>query len=188
MENKLQQLKTILAEVSDLMGAAALLGWDQQTYMPKGGAVHRGNQLSTLSRLAHVRFTSDEVGQLLEDLQGYRGELPPDSDDARLIKVTARQYEKRTKVPSEFVAEFSKVTSDAHQTWVEARADNNFPKFKPALQKIVEMSRQFAGFFTPYDHIYDPLLDNYEPGMKTADVKGIFEKLRSQQVDLIQAI
>jgi carboxypeptidase Taq len=188
MENKLQNLKTILAEVSDLMGVSALLGWDQQTYMPKGGAVHRANQSSTIQKLAHVRFTSEEVGRLLEDLKQYAGELDPDSDDARLIKVTDRQYKKRTKVPTEWVGEFSQLTSNAHQVWVEARAENSFLKFKPSLEKIVEMSHQFAGFFTPYEHIYDPLLDNYEPGMKTRDVKDIFEKLRPQQVELVQAI
>lgn len=188
MEEKLQQLKTILAEVSDLMSVAALLGWDQQTYMPKGGAEHRAEQSSTIQRLAHIRFTSDEVGQLLEDLKGYAGELDPDSDDARLVKVTARQYDKQTKVPTEWVSEFSRLTSNAHQTWVEARTENNFPKFKPSLERIVEMSRQLAGFFAPYEHVYDPLLDNYEPGMKTSDVKAIFDKLRPQQVELIQAI
>jgi carboxypeptidase Taq len=188
MEKKLQQLKEILAEVDDLNGVAALLGWDQQTYMPKGGAEHRAHQSSTIQKLAHIRFTSEEVGQLLEDLKQKSGELDPDSDDARLIKVTDREYQKGTKVPSEWIAEFSQLTSKSHQIWVEARAENSFSKFKPSLEKIVEMSRQLAGFFAPYDHVYDPLLDNYEPGMKTADVKTIFEKLRSQQVELVQAI
>jgi carboxypeptidase Taq len=71
MENKLQQLKTILAEVSDLNRVAALLGWDQQTYMPKGGAKHRAHQYATINRLSHTRFTSEEVGRLLDDLQQH---------------------------------------------------------------------------------------------------------------------
>lgn len=188
MKEKLEQLKTILAEVSDLNGAAAVLGWDQQTNMPPGGAEARGHQLGTLSRLAHVKFTSPDVGELLEDLKPYAEELEADSDDACLIRVVNRDYEKATKVPADYVAEFSKVTTMAHGAWEVARKENDFPKFQPHLEKIIEMTRQYAGFFAPYDHVYDPLLDIYEPGMKTAAVQDIFNKLRPQQVELIKAI
>ena len=94
---KLTRFKQILAEVSDLSYSAALLGWDQQTYMPPRGAVARGYQLATLGRLAHMRFTSDEMGSLLEELKQEAKSLDPDSDEARLIKVTARHYDKQVK-------------------------------------------------------------------------------------------
>jgi carboxypeptidase Taq len=188
MEEKLNQLKTILAEVSDLNNAASLLGWDQQTYMPPRGAEGRGYQLGTLGKIAHIKFTSDEVGELLDELQTYQEQLDPDSDDARLIKVTKREYEKGTKVPPEWVANFAKETTVGYQVWQEARAENSFAKFKPNLEKIFEMRREYASFFSPYDHVYDPLLDDFEPGLKTAEVQEIFANLRPQQVALIQAI
>ena len=128
-QTKLSQLKTILEEVADLDSATNLLDWDQQCYMPPGGVEDRSNQLATLKRLSHVRFTSDEVGQLLEDLQPYATQLDPDSDEARLIKVTARKYKKNTRVPSEMVAEFAQMTSLAYQIWQVARVENNFTKF-----------------------------------------------------------
>ena len=78
----------------DLTYVGALLGWDQQTYMPPGGAEGRGNQLALLGRLIHERATSPELGKLLEDLKPYAASLDPDSDDARLVKVTARTYRK----------------------------------------------------------------------------------------------
>ncbi len=188
MKEKLEQLKKLLAEVHDLYSTAALLGWDQQTYMPPAGAEGRGHQLSTISTLAHTKFTSEEVGRLLEELKGPAAESDPDSDEARLIKVAARQYEKDTKVPSEWVAEFAQVTSMAHQAWQQARAENNFHKFQPYLEKIVDLRRRYADLFAPYDHVYDPLLDDFEPGLKTADVLSIFNTLRPQQVALIQEI
>jgi len=188
MDRKLKQLQTMLAEVSDLYAAAALLGWDQQTYMPTGGAEGRGNQLGTVETLAHLKFTAPEVGKILEDLQPYADQLDPDSNEARLIKVTRRHYDKQTKVPSELIAEMARVTAVAHQVWAEARAENNFAKFQPHLEKVVELRRRYAELFAPYDHIYDPLLDDYEPGLKTAEVKTIFEKLRPQQVALVKAI
>ncbi len=188
METKINQLKQLLAEVSDLHGAIALLGWDQQTYMPPGGAEDRGNQLATLSQIAHNKFTSDEVGQLLEDLEPLVAQLDPDSYENRLVKVTRRLYDKETRVPPEMVAEFAQLTTAAHQIWQEARAENNFGKFQPSLAKIIDLRQRYASIFTPFDHIYDPLLDDFEPGLKTADVKAIFEALRPQQVELIQAI
>jgi len=188
MESKLKQLKTILGEVADLRAVSALLGWDQQTYMPPGGAEDRGNHLATIDQLAHVKFTSDEVGKLLDELEPWAAMLAPDSDDARLIKVTRREYDKNTKVPAEMVAEFAQITTSAYSVWQEAKAENNFAKFQPYLEKVVDWRRRYAALFAPYDHVYDPLLDDFEPGMKTAEVKAIFEVLRPQQVALIQAI
>jgi len=188
MQETLGRLKSILAEVSDLDSATALLSWDQQTYMPPGGVIARGNQIGTLSSLGHSKFISEEVGKLLEDLKTYAESLDPESNDACLIEVTARDYRKQTKVPSDFVAEFSRITVVAHGAWEEARINDDFSHFQPHLEKIVEMKRQYADFFAPYDHVYDPLLDDFEPGMKTAEVQKIFTTLRPKQVELIKAI
>ncbi|MCB0000796.1 MAG: carboxypeptidase M32, partial [Anaerolineales bacterium] len=71
MEQKLAELKERLSEVNDLNMAGAVLGWDQQTHMPPGGAAARGRQMATLGRLSHEKFTDARVGQLLDDLQAY---------------------------------------------------------------------------------------------------------------------
>jgi len=188
MQQKLKQLKAILAEVSHLDKTINVLSWDQQVYMPPGGAESRSEQLETLQRIKHDRFTSEETGKLLQELKPYTAKLDPDSDDARIIMMISRRYEKKTKVPSEFVGELARVTAIAYQVWTQARAENNFSLFRPHLEKIVDMKRQYASFFAPYDHVYDPLLDKYEPSMKTAEVQAIFAPLRTQQVELIKAI
>lgn len=188
MEDKLKQLKSILAEATDLEYVAYLLEWDQQTYMPPAGAEERGQQIGTIKKLAHNRFASDELGKLLDELAPVAAQLPPDSDDARLIKVTRRKYEQKTKVPAEMVVELAELASVAYSAWQQARPENNFARFQPYLEKMVDYRRRFAELFAPYDHIYDPLLNQYEPGMKTADVQAIFNQLRPQQVALIQAI
>jgi len=188
MEEKMQQLKSTMATLADLGGAQAILGWDQQTYMPPAAAESRGQQGGTLGRLAHEIGTSQELGKLLEELKPYAASLDPDSDDARMIKFAVRDYEQATRVPAEFVVEQAEVTALANQAWAEARAKSDFSIFHPHLEKIVELTHRFIGFFPPADHPYDTLLDNFEPGMKTAEVKAIFEALRPQQVELIQAI
>lgn len=188
MQEKLDQLKAILAEVYDLSSAAALLGWDQQTYMPSAGAEGRGHQIATLEKIAHNKFTSDQVGQLIEDLVADLKQLDPDSDDACLIRVSDREYKKQTRVTSEWVENFARETTVAHQVWEKARSENNFAGFQPNLERIFELRREYSAFFVPYEHVYDPILDDFEPGLKTADVQEIFKTLRPQQVELIKAI
>lgn len=188
MDEKLNELKTILAEISDIDNAAAIASWDQQAFMPPGGAESRGNVMATLGRLSHETFTSDKVGKLLDELQAYGESLDADSDDARLIKVTRRDFEKATKIPTEMVEEKAQLTTLGNQAWQEARAKSDFSIFEPHLEKFIDWVQRYAELFKPYDHIYDPLLDDYEPGMKTAEVQAIFASLRPKQVELIEAI
>lgn len=188
MEQQHHKLLTILAEISDLDAASSALSWDQQTYMPPGGAQRRGQVRGTLQRLSHDKFASQEMGELLEQLEPYAAQLDPDSDEARIILDTARIYRKQTRVPSELVEEQAQAISLATQAWQQARRENNYALFRPHLERIFHLKRQYAALFAPYEHIYDPLLDDYERGMTTSQVKDIFAVLRPQQVGLIQAI
>ena len=156
--------------------------------MPPGGAEGRGYQLALLERLAHERGTSPELGKLLDELKPYTATLDPDSDNARLVLVTARNFAKATQVPQGHIVEFARATTLAQQAWVEARQESDFSIFQPHLEKIVALRQEYASFFPDFDHPYDALLDDFEPGMKTADVKAIFEGLRPKQVELIKAI
>lgn len=188
MEEKINALRNLFTEIADLQGAASVLEWDQQTYMPSGGAEDRSDQLATLARLVHQRATSAEMVRLVEDLSGHLTEMDPDSTDAALVRVAQIEVQKLTRVPEKLVAEYSQATSLGQEAWVRARQASDFTSFRPYLERIIDLRRQYAGCFAPYDHVYDPLLDDYERGMKTADVQRIFQELRPQQVELIQAI
>lgn len=188
MSAKLDRLKEILAEVADVRSAAALLSWDQQTYMPAGGNDARGQQLGSLGKIAHDLATTDEVGRLLSDLKQEFAGADESSDEAALVRVAARDYEKETCVPADFIVEQAVVTAKAFEAWAEARSKSDFSIFRPHLEKVVELARKYVTFFPPTDHPYDVLLDDYEPGMKTADVQAIFNDLRPRQVELIKSI
>ncbi len=186
MSGKLDQLKEILGEVSDVYHAASVLEWDQQVNMPPGGSDARGQQLGTLGKIAHEKSTSDEVGKLLQDLKHEFTDA--ESDDAALVRVSARNYDKATRVPSQFVSKQAIVTTKAFEAWVEAKGKSDFSIFRPHLEKVVELVQEYISFFPPADHPYDILLDDYEPGMKTSEVKEIFNNLRPKQVELIKSI
>ena len=186
MSEKLNQLKEILGEVSDLNHAASVLDWDQQVNMPPGGGEARGQHLATLGKISHQKATSDEVGKLLEDLKQEFSDS--DSDDGALVRVAARNFDKAMRVPAEFVAEQAVVTTASFEAWVKAKKKSDFSIFLPHLEKVMELMRKYVSYFPPADHPYDVLLDDYEPGMKTVEVKEIFDEVRTQQVKLIKAI
>jgi len=188
MEEKFQELKTRLIEIHDLNAASALLGWDQMTYMPPGGAPARARQTATLQRLAHEKLTDPAVGQLLEDLGPHEESLPYDSDEASLIRVTRRDYERAVKVPSSFVAEFNSHAAQSFQVWAKARPENDFATIRPYLEKTLDLSRQFADYFPGYEHIADPLIDEVDYGMKASTLHALFSELREQLVPIVQAI
>jgi carboxypeptidase Taq len=188
MQEKINQLKSLLNEISDLNHVIALLGWDQETYMPEEGVEERGQQIMTLTRIAHLKSVSEVLGGLIDELLPYAGSLDPDSDEACLIRKAQRNVLKQQKVPTEWVSEFARVTAVAQSVWEKARADSNFGLFKPYLEQIVAMRREYASFFAPYDHIYDPLLDDYEPGMKTAEVLAVFNTIKLRLTSLMQKI
>jgi carboxypeptidase Taq len=188
MEPQLDALRTRLLEINDLESAAALLSWDQETYMPPGGGEARARQMATLSRLAHEKFTDPAVGRLLEGLEPYAASLPYDSDDGSLIRVTRRDYDKAIKVPAEFVGRFSSHAAAAYQTWTQARPANDFKRVEPFLERTLEFSREMAGFFPGYEHIADPLIDDRDYGMKASSTRALFAELRAGLVPLVQAI
>jgi carboxypeptidase Taq len=186
--DKLQELKAILAEVTDLSRAAAVLEWDQETYMPPGGVESRSEQLSTLVRLSHVRFISDDVGRLLGELEDELGGRPFDSDEASLLRVTRRDYDQARKLPPDLIAEAARAGSVARPVWEKARRDENFGLFAPYLEKNVELNRRIADALGYQDRPYDALLDRSEPGMTTAELEAIFAELKRAIVPLIADI
>jgi len=184
----LDRLKSLSAEVADLKHAADLLEWDERVYMPEGGATTHGEMLATLRRLAHEKFTSAEMGHAIDAARRETAGVADDGLRQRLIAVTAHDYEKATKVPASFVAEYAEAVSAGQQAWGQARARSDFPAFRPYLERIVALKRRYVTFFPAAEHPYDVLLDDFEPSMTTADVKAIFETLRPRQVALIRKI
>jgi len=185
---KIEQLEALTRELGAIQRASAVLGWDAQVNMPAGGAEERGFQLGVLAELSHKRFVNDETHNLIVAAEAEAASLDPDSIQARLVKYCRRDYDKATRVPAAKVAEFAQVTAVSQEAWARARSENNFAAFLPHLERVIELRREYASYFAPYDHVYDPLLDDFERGMKTAEVQAIFNQLRPVQVELVHAI
>ena len=187
-EAMLAELKSRLREISDLRSAGAVLSWDQATYMPEGGADARGRQGAVLYRLAHERAVAPALGKLLDALEPYGEGLPSDSDDASLIRVAGREYQKAVKVPADFVARANAHGAASYDAWTRARPANDFAAMVPYLEKTLDLSREYSSFFAPYKHVADPHIDDADEGMTTASIRKMFGELRRELVPIVDAI
>jgi len=185
VEAALVELKQRLGEITDLRRAASVLYWDQVVSMPPSGNAARGTQLATLETLVHERFVDERMGELVDELAPYAASLPRDADDACLVRITKRDWEKARRVPTELAAELAKAHADSYAVWVRAREESSFGLFRPSLERMLELRLRYAECFAPYDDPYDVLLDDYENGMRTDEVREAFAVLEPELVALV---
>lgn len=183
-----QKLLTKINEIHDLEKAAGLLSWDREVIMPKAGDEIRIQQLATLRRLTHNLYTSDEMGQLIADAAGELTQADYDSNEASLIRYLQRDYAESRKLPTEFVNRMSQISGQARGAWAKARQEDDFTSFQPWLEQIVALGQEMAELYGYEDEPYDALLDKFEPGMKTAEVRAIFAAAANETKPLLQAI
>lgn len=180
------QLQARLQDVHNLRAAGAVLSWDQEVYMPPKGAAARGSQLSTLSAQAHRLFTAPETAKLFEECLAGQDSLP--SDERKLLQEAHYDYQRAVCLPEKLVRAFSEAQSQAYHAWLEARAEDDFPRFLPHLEKIIALTKEQAECLGYEDQPYDALLENYERGTRTKDIETLFAVLAKEQGPLVQAV
>ncbi len=185
MADALADLKARFETIDSLGAVSALLAWDLRVTMPPAGAASRGGHLALLQQLGHEALIDPEVGRLIEELRPLEESLDPDSDDACMIRLARREYDKAVRVPPELSAEMARAGAEAAPIWLEAKATSNFELFLPALERAVELRRKYIACFDPTDEPYDILLDDFEPETKSADVTRIFAEIKAELVPMI---
>ena len=178
-------LKARLFEANAIGMAIAVLDWDQQCYMPHGGAAARAEHVGVLSKLAHESVISDETQRALEAVEK---EVDPNTVDGASVRLTRRGLDMQAKLPGEFVAEKARASALAHESWVKARKANDFAAFLPTMEKMVEIARQEAEYLGYQDHIYDALTDKYEEGATKKFWDGMFDQIRQPLTELVAEI
>jgi carboxypeptidase Taq len=188
----LTTLITHLQEISHWGSISALLSWDQETYMPEGAIDCRSAQTALVAKLMHERHTSAEFKAILGDLVDLKTGTPFDatltSQEVRLLKEVYRDWSLASALPTDFVEEFSKLKSQAQHTWQHSRKNNDFASFLPYLTQLVTFTKQRAHYIGVTTSVYDTLLDEYEPGLTTADINPVFEGLKNETITLLRQI
>jgi carboxypeptidase Taq len=186
--SRFDELLRRLGEISDLQRAVGLLVWDQETKMPPLGAPARAEQLTTLARVAHDRATAPELGSLLDELRELEESSDPESFEASVVRVARRDHEKRRRVPSDLRAEMTRAGSLGYGAWLEAREAADYEILRPHLERRLALTQEYVACHEPFDDPYDPLLDDHEQGMRTADVAATFARLKEVLVPLVAGI
>jgi carboxypeptidase Taq len=172
-----------MAELADLATLEMLASWDQLVMMPPEGATGRGHQLGTLARLTHERATSEELGEWLNELDGDDlGEV-----DRDIVRIARRDWERARRVPSDLAAEISLAAAEGQESWRVARETDDFAAFAPDLERNVELARAYgqclaADGETPYQ----ALLDDYDFGLRAADLRVLFGSLSESLSALVE--
>lgn len=182
------ELITLLREVSLFGSIGSLLGWDERVQMPPRGAEHRSNQSALLARKVHEQFTSPRIGELLQAVEASDLVRDAESDPAVNVRETRHQYDRATKLPGKLVEEMARTEVLAQQAWAEARKKNDFPSFRPWLEKWLDLKKQQARCYGWKGHIYNALLEDFEPGETAENLSRVFDELRGPLVDLIGRI
>lgn len=177
--------RALMSKIADIQYASAVLNWDQETYMPPKGAAFRAQQLSTLAGIGHELAVSEELGNLLNDLSR---DVSLSEKEKRNIRQSLKNYNDNKKYSTEFVQELSKTISETFQAWQKAKAENNFALYAPHLEKLVKLKREECRLLGDFTHPYDALLNQYEPGAKTADLETLFTDVRNQLVSFVKQI
>ena len=181
----LEKLMAMDRERMLLSRAAALLQWDQETYMPPAAVEERAEQLALLEGFAHEKLTAPETGDLLERCG------KPDDETARdFIRIFARDHARAVSLPADFVREAARAEGLSQAAWAEARKNNDFAAFVPHLQKMTALARARAGYWRrdAAQSDYDVLLDSYEPGMNEAETGAVFAPLGKRLGALLKKI
>lgn len=175
-------------EEAVLASCAHVLGWDEETYMPRGGVAHRAEQQALLAGLLHDRATDPRLGELLAAVEGSDLVADPDSAYAVNVRELRRLYDRATRLPRSLVEEFARITSVAQRQWVTAHEKSDWSLFWPWVEKVVALKRAEAAALRPGDDLYETMLDEYEPGMTVRQVAALFDALRGELVDLVGSI
>ena len=180
-----QDYENSMRKIADIRFSSAVLQWDQETYLPPKGATIRGQQIATLSELAHHYFTDDRLGGTLKELMS-RNDLI--SDNRRNVELTLEDYEKQKKFSSAFVRQLSEAINKSFHSWIEARKVNDFSVFEKDLAIVTELKKQEAEFLGYKDHPYDALLNDHDKGSTKKMLDELFGNLRAPLKKLLDDI
>lgn len=183
------ELLRALREAAVLDSVSATLGWDQEVMMPSAAAELRGEQASLLSALVHERRTSPALGDLIARCEADT-EIMADPDAAANLRNLRHDYDRATRLPTDLVRETAETTTRAMHAWREHREANDFAAFAPWLEKLVALNQRTAECYGVPEggELYDALLENFEPGMRAAELDRVFGELRAGLVPLIREL
>ncbi len=192
MSAEIERLTTLGKEIHTLVHTAAVLGWDQHTYMPEQGTRERAKQISLLEGMIHEKITAPEISALLSDVEAVpenpKGNASLPEPDRAYLRHVHRLHHRAKKLSRDLVEKLAEETCNGQAVWVEARKKNDFHLFQPHLERILKLTREKADMLGYEEHPYDALLDEFEPWVRTSQVERVFKEVKDGLVPIISAV
>ena len=170
-------------EIALVAGAAEVLNWDTETYMPPKALEFRALELAHLGGHAHRLFTARKVGQWIADCEQHG--FPAESPEAANVREWRRRYDRATRLPARLVERFERTRTLAREAWKNARQEGRFKLFASHLKKLLDLNRERADRWGFQESPYDALVEEYEPGMRASRLRALFAELRPAIVSLL---
>ena len=181
-----QQLEEEFRRLHAFHGALALLRWDSAVMMPRGSAEVRGEQLAALETECHAILVSPKVSRLLDRAHANSQSL----EDWQLanLREMRRQRDHALATPNSLVSRLAKASARAELYWLEARRTNRYADFAPHLAEVLALIRDRAGLLGQHLGLapYDALVDEFSPGVTTADIDTLFKSLARRLPALVR--
>lgn len=185
MARQYDYFKEEMQRIADINHATAVLAWDKEVNIPRGGHHFRSRQMATLSGLAHEAFTASEMGERLTRLSKMKS---LNAREQKNVKLALEDYERNKKFTKAFIIEKSMAVSAAFQAWEEARADNDFTLYQEPLDKLLGYVKKEAEILDHPTHPYNALLHQYEPGLTVEQLDPLFDDLKKRLLPLLKKI
>jgi carboxypeptidase Taq len=191
LEGTWRELTSHIQRMDALAGARSLLEWDQLSMMPRRGSVGRGHQLAALAAVHHEILRAPELGRLLDRLEDALDGLEPSQAMVQrgCLRNLRRERARAVLVPVPLVEALERARTRGHQAWLEARGEDDFGVFLPALSELVSLvSEASACLVEPGGHPYDALMGAFEPGARVSEIGPLFERLASELSPLLSGL
>ncbi len=183
-----EEVRAFVSDTAKLEATAALLEWDDHTYMPSKGGRYRADQVTLLSGIIHRRLTDPRLGEMLEQLTTSDLMSEPHSPTVASIRVLLKDFKRNSRLPVELVEATTKATVLGQQAWEAARTANSWKAFEPHMETIFSLKRQEAELLHDEGSLYDALLDQYEEGARSESLTQVFAGLRDSLVELVKRL
>jgi carboxypeptidase Taq len=170
-------LETRFRRLGAVEEAVAVLHWDAAAMMPPGGAAARSEQLATLRGIAHQLLTAPEIADLLDAAEREAAALGP--WQRANLREMRRSWRHAAAVPADLVEAMSRACSESETVWRAARPADDFAMALPGLERVLTLTREVAAAKAEALGVspYEALLDQYEPGLATETIDGLFAEI-----------
>lgn len=188
MSETLKDLQDYLKKMDRYQHVVTLVQWDMETNTPKLGFEGHADAMTYFATELFKLSTDRRLGDMLDTLSQPKEYDKLDDKWKFVVKRMKRDFDRDKKIPADFFEAFVQERAESGNAWKEAKRASDFSIFAPHLEKVIEMTKKAAAYTNPGEEVYDVLLNQYEEGMDSATIDGLFEELKKELIPFVKQV